>query len=140
MGTSGGWISRNGAPWRSSAVHLLAAIGVFGVMACGSWHAAPAPSRVPVDSVLSQTESGPIRVTLTSGRRVKLSEPMVLEDTLFGTSDQGERRDIPVGDIKAVETWHEDTVATDVMLGVAGLVLTYGVGLALGVAIAALGS
>ncbi|HEX7939632.1 MAG TPA: hypothetical protein VF483_11655 [Gemmatimonadaceae bacterium] len=124
---------------RSSAVHLLVALTLFGATACGSWHTAPAPSRVPVDSVLSRTESGPIRVTLTTGHRVKLSEPMVLEDTLFGTGDNGERRDIPVGEIKSVETWNEDTVRTDVMLGVAGLVLTYGVGLALGVALSAIG-
>jgi hypothetical protein len=91
------------------------------LVACMSWKTQDATPQ----QLVSEEEPSRIRVTLTDGTQVVLTEPTVSGDTLWGLED-GERTGIPEPEIAEVALRRADGTTTVIALGV-GVVVAAGV-------------
>lgn len=110
---------------RCVATSLLLASGLLTATACTSWQAqtgtvqqalAPSPTA-SVDSVRV------VRITTPTGK-IELSNPQVVNDTLYGHDPKRGYAALPVGQIQLVESKHANPLGTTIVV----------VGLAAGVA------
>lgn len=65
---------------------------------CHSWR----PTTVAPQEVIAEQRPRTVRVTLSDGSLVTMSDPMVVVDSIVGSTDSGTAR-IPAADVRALE-------------------------------------